>query len=129
MVFAQTLQALYTTYHRSTGLWAVSACLYIVYFCATFDETQNLHVLAVDGYGGQSCQIWYRDQVFIGKTNGSSWRKSQPQPLIQPHSYLVSVDKKKWSNLLCVNVVDGAHVPELGHGTLELKIQTSHASL
>ena len=44
MVFAQTLQALYTTYHRSTGLWAVSACLYIVYFCATFDTTQHLRV-------------------------------------------------------------------------------------
>ena len=27
-----------------------------------------------------------RDQVFIGKTNGSSCRKSRPKPLIQPHS-------------------------------------------
>ena len=27
-----------------------------------------------------------RDQVFIDKTNGSSYRKSRPKPLIQPHS-------------------------------------------
>ena len=28
----------------------------------------------------------YRDQVFIGKINGSSCRKSRAKPLIQPHS-------------------------------------------
>ena len=35
---------------------------------------------------GKPCAHPERDQVFIGKTNGSSCRKSRPKPLIQPHS-------------------------------------------
>ena len=43
-----------------------------------------------------------RDQVFIGKTNGSSCRKSRPKPLIQPHSstdQIIQDEDDAWNSI------------------------------
>ena len=72
-------------------------------------------------------QVKQRNQVFIGRTNASSCRKSRPKPLIQPHSSKKARAKLSARSLALRRLLhepghdkDNMRVPGLQHRALVL---------